>query len=164
MRERLKDVWTFGLALAAMGLSAGAPAAPATPQPKEASAVASVSNTGTLTATVLLQTHAIATWEAGPEATVAKFGEVYTWSPAFFVVRESQPTPIRIRNLQSDDAHNFELLGPHSRRLARFVVAPRSDASHVFTFHKPGPYRSLCVIHQPEMDGQNLVPPATGLK
>src|SRR4051794_30972386 len=60
----------------------------------EASKIVSVtSNTnGPIGATVYVQTHAVAVKETGPKETVAKFGEVYAFSPNFFAVHKDEPT------------------------------------------------------------------------
>src|SRR3954451_11857963 len=60
----------------------------------EASKVVSVSSNtnGPIRATVYVQTHAVAVKENGPKETVAKFGEVYAFSPNFFVVHKDEPT------------------------------------------------------------------------
>src|SRR6185312_5233141 len=68
----------------------------------EASKVVSVSgNTNqTIGATIYVQTHAVAVKETGPKETVAKFGEVYAFSPNFFAVHKDEPTMIHFLNLQ----------------------------------------------------------------
>src|SRR5207244_7506183 len=75
----------------------------------DASRIVSVtSNTnGPVGATVYVQTHAVAVKETGPKETVAKFGEVYAFSPSFFVVHKDEPTMIHFFNLQPDDNHDF---------------------------------------------------------
>lgn len=118
--------------------------------------------TGTQAATtIVLETRAVAVKETGPKATVAKFGEVYAYSPSFFVVRQNQPTAIQLWNLQPDDVHDFELLGPQAHRLIQLALPPLARKSYVFDFHRPGLYTFKCTIHQPEMNGQILVLPTT---
>ncbi|MGH8232726.1 MAG: cupredoxin domain-containing protein [Rhodanobacteraceae bacterium] len=118
--------------------------------------VVSVTQGGQATASIVLETRAVAVKETGPKATVAKFGEVYGFSPTLFVVRENQPTRIRFWNLQPDDAHNFELLSPHANKLIFLALPPLSDKSYIFNFHQPGLYTFKCTIHRPEMNGQIL--------
>lgn len=120
----------------------------------------SISQNGSASAMILVETQRVAVKETGPKETVAKFGEVYAFSPTFFVVRQNQPTRILFWNLQPDDLHNFALFGPQSRELVLLPIPALSDQSLVFDFHKPGLYKFLCTIHQPEMNGQILVLPA----
>ncbi len=128
---------------------------------REASKVVSLSTTGYSYRIILLQTHAVAVKEIGPKATVAKFGEVYVWSPAFFVVRQDEPARIRFWNLQPDDQHDFMLVNPQNQVLMKLLLPPLSDKTYVFIFHKQGVYTFLCTVHQPGMTGQILVlPPA----
>lgn len=119
--------------------------------------IVSVTQGGQATASIVLETRAVAVKETGPKLTVAKFGEVYGFSPTFFVVQENQPTRIRFWNLQPDDAHDFELLGPHAHQLVALALPPLSDVSVIFDFHRPGLYTFRCTLHQPEMNGQILV-------
>lgn len=119
--------------------------------------IVSVTQSGRAAASIVLETRAVAVKETGPKATVAKFGEVYGFSPTLFVVQENQPTRIRFWNLQPDDTHNFELLGPHGHELVVLALPPLSDKSEIFDFHQPGLYTFKCTIHQPEMNGQILV-------
>ena len=154
------------LAVLSSGISAGllltVPAAAGSrpgPALRKFSRIVSISRFGPASASIVLETRAVAVKETGPKATVTKFGEVYAWSPAYFAVREGVPTRIRFWNLQPDDMHTFELLGPHSRRLMLVPLPPLAKRSYVFDFHKPGLYRFVCTIHEPEMEGQILVLP-----
>ena len=52
-----------------------------------ASKIVSVAKEGTPQAEVIILTEAIAIKESGPKETVAKFGEVYAFSPTFIAVR-----------------------------------------------------------------------------
>ncbi len=158
--QRFRVVYGFAAALA---LSTGSLLVHAEPVSELSKVPAMVSITAGSRAatTIVLETRAVAVKETGPTATVAKFGEVYAFSPAFFVVREDKPTAIQIWNLQPDDAHDFELLGPRAQELVDIAVPPLVKKSYVFDFHKPGLYTFKCTIHQPEMNGQILVLSAT---
>lgn len=126
-----------------------------------ASRVVSLSKTGQSNSIILIQTHAVAVKETGPKETVAKFGEVYAWSPSFIAVHQDEPTRIRFWNLQPDDLHDFMLVSPQSQVLMKLPLPPLTDNSYVFTFHEQGIYTFLCSVHTPEMVGQILVlPPA----
>lgn len=161
MRRPLRSALALFPALIAAAVLTRSLAGQPPPHRQRASVVVTVSKTGPFVTTVLMQTHAVAVKETGPKATVAKFGEVYAWSPTFFAVRQNQPTRIRFWNLQPDDYHTFELLGSHSHKLALLTLPPLSDTSYVFTFHRPGLYSFRCTIHEPDMVGQILVLPAS---
>jgi hypothetical protein len=92
----------------------------------EASRVVSVTTNGAVAATILVQTHAVAVKETGPKETVAKFGEVYAFSPAFFAVHRGEPTQIRFWNLQPDDNHDVMLIDPHAQVLMKLLLPPKS--------------------------------------
>lgn len=129
---------------------------------QEASKIVSLSTTGASKAFIVIQTHAVAVKETGPKETVAKFGEVYAWSPSFIAVRQDEPTRIRFWNLQPDDQHDFMLVSPESQVLMKLPLPPLSDKTYVFTFHEQGLYTFICSVHTPEMMGQILVlPPAS---
>jgi plastocyanin len=135
----------------------------------EASRVVSVTTNGSATANILVQTHAVAVKEGGPEETVAKFGEVYSFSPTFLAVHREEPTVIRFWNLQPDDNHDFMLIDPHSQVLMSVLLPPLKETSFVFTFHEEGLFNMICAMHQPSMNAQVLVlpprvPQATGPK
>jgi plastocyanin len=114
---------------------------------------------GAATATVVIQTIAVAVKETESKAQLAKFGEVYAFSPEFFAVYRDQPTRIELWNLQSDDRHDFVLSDAQHKMLMRTTLAPLAKKSLVFTFHHTGLYSFSCSIHQPEMSGQILVMP-----
>ena len=126
----------------------------------EASKIISVNrNTnGPIGATVYVQTHAVAVKETGPKETVAKFGEVYAFSPSFFAVHKDEPTLIHFLNLQPDDNHDFMLYGP-DQVFMKLLLPPLQDTAYVFTFHREGLFNMLCAMHQPSMAGQILVLP-----
>jgi plastocyanin len=124
-----------------------------------AARVVSVTNAGPALANILVQTHAVAVKEGGPKETVARFGEVYAFSPAFIAVRRDEPTLIRFWNLQPDDNHDFMLVDPHSTVLMKVLLPPLQETSYVFTFHEEGLFYFLCAMHQPAMGGQVLVLP-----
>jgi len=108
---------------------------------------------------VTVMTQAVAVKETGPKETVARFGEVYAFSPSFIAARRERPLVVRFWNLQPDDEHDFALLGPKGQVLAFFKLPPLSETVYAFTFHKDGPYDFKCTIHQPGMSGQILVLP-----
>ena len=127
------------LGVLSSGISAGllltvsaAAASRSGPALTKPSRIVSISRSGPASASIVLETLAVAVKEAGPKATVTEFGEVYAWSPAYFAVREGVPTKIRFWNPQPDDMHTFELLGPHSRRLMLVPLPPLAKRSYVF--------------------------------
>lgn len=129
----------------------------------DASKIVSVSsNTNSAVgATIYVQTHAVAVKENGPKETVAKFGEVYAFSPNFFAVHKDEPTLIHFLNLQPDDNHDFMLYAP-DQVFMKMLLPPLRDTAYVFTFHREGLFNMLCAMHQPSMSGQILVlPPRT---
>ena len=79
-----------------------------------ASKIVSVAKGGTPEAEVIILTERIAVKETGPKETVAKFGEVYAFSPTFIAIRREVPTMLTFWNLQSDDEHDFMLAAPDS--------------------------------------------------
>ncbi len=106
---------------------------------------------------ITVLTQAVAIKETGPEETVATFGEVYAFSPAFIAVHRDQPTAISFWNLQPDDVHDFMLVDPDLDVLMKVTLPPLRKTSYVFTFHHEGLFRFYCTMHQPEMSGQILV-------
>src|SRR5713101_7883184 len=78
-----------------------------------ASKIVSVAEEGNAAAEVIVLTEAVAIKETGPKETVAKFGEVYAFSPTFFVVHRDEATLVEFWNLQPDDDHDFMLMDPH---------------------------------------------------
>jgi plastocyanin len=129
-----------------------------------ASKIVSVAKTGNAEAEVIVLTEAVAVKETGPKATVAKFGEVYSFSPTFIAVHRGVPTMLTFWNLQSDDEHDFMLTAPDSSVLMHLKLLPLSKTSYIFTFHKDGIFNFYCTVHQPEMNGQILVSPPIGAK
>lgn len=118
-----------------------------------------VTTNGTAPASLLVQTHAVAVKETGPRETVAKFGEVYAFSPAFLAVYQDEPTRLRFWNLQGDDNHDLMLVAPDATVLLKVLLPPLQETSMVFTFHEAGIYGMYCAMHQPAMSGQILVLP-----
>jgi plastocyanin len=116
-------------------------------------------NGGPVTANILIQTHAVVTRESGARETLARFGEVYAFSPNFITVYRDEPTLIRFWNLQGDDNHDFMLIDPHSTVLMKALLPPLQETSFIFTFHEEGLYNFVCAMHQPAMNGQILVLP-----
>jgi len=127
----------------------------------DATKIVTVTKTGNAEAGVTILTEAVAVKETGPKATVAKFGEVYAFSPTFIAVHRDQPTEITFWNLQPDDEHDFALVGPDLKVLMYVKLDPLAKTTYIFTFHKEGAIDFKCLRHQPEMSGQFLVlPPA----
>jgi len=127
----------------------------------DATKIVTVTKIGNAEAGVTILTEAVAVKETGPKATVAKFGEVYSFSPAFIAVHRDQPTEITFWNLQPDDEHDFALVGPDLTVLMYVKLDPLAKTTYIFTFHKEGAIDFKCLRHQPEMSGQFLVlPPA----
>ena len=125
----------------------------------EASRVVTVTTNGRATASVLVQTQRVAVNETGPQETVAKFGEVYAFSPNFFAVLREEPTRIRFWNLQPDDNHAFMLMSPEPHVLMNVALPPLTEVAYVFTFHEEGLYCFVCSRHPNVMFGQILVLP-----
>lgn len=123
------------------------------------SKVVSVTRAGAAEEGFTVLTQAVAIKETGPKETVAKFGEVYTFSPSFIAVHRGKPTMISFRNLQPDDEHDFMLVDPDSNVLMRVALPPLKEVSYVFTFHRQGLFKFYCTFHQPDMNGQILVLP-----
>jgi len=124
-----------------------------------ATKIVTVSSTGEAEAGITMLTEAVAVKETGPKATVAKFGEVYAFSPSFVAVHREQPTQIEFWNLQADDEHDFALLGPDLTVLMYVKLPPLAKTSYIFTFHREGEIDFKCLRHQPAMSGQILVLP-----
>lgn len=121
--------------------------------------ILSVTTGGSASAVVVIQTQAVAVKETGPKETVAHFGEVYAFSPAFIAVHRDEPTWIRFWNLQPDDDHDFMLMDPHFSVLMKARLPALKETSFVFTFHQEGLFDFVCAMHRPEMNGQILVLP-----
>jgi plastocyanin len=127
----------------------------------DAAKIVTVNPTGEAAAGVTVLTIAVAVKEHGPKATVARFGEVYAFSPEFIAVHRDEPTQIEFWNLQPDDEHDFALLGPDLNVMMYQKLPPLKKTSWVFTFHREGVFVFKCLVHQPAMSGQFLVlPPA----
>ena len=129
-----------------------------------ASKIVSVTKEGKPAAEVIVLTEAVAIKETGPKETVAKFGEVYAFSPTFIAVQREVPTMLTFWNLQPDDEHDFMLTAPDSSVLMHLKLMPLSKNSYVFTFYQEGIFNFYCAVHQPEMNGQILVLPAPEVK
>jgi plastocyanin len=124
-----------------------------------AAKIVSVTAAGKADAEIVVTTQAVAIKETGPRETIAKFGEVYAFSPSFIALRRAVPTMLTFWNLQPDDEHDFMLAAPDSRVLMHLKLAALSKTSYVFTFHQDGIFNFYCAVHQPEMNGQILVLP-----
>jgi plastocyanin len=154
--------WIIVLAVATLARAANAAVAKKGPfflPSGPATKIVTVTETGEAEAEITMLTEAIAIKETGPRATVAKFGEVYTFSPSFLAVRRGQPTRIEFWNLQPDDDHDFALLGADLTVLMYVKLPPLRKTSYIFTFHREGEVDFKCLRHQPEMSGQILVLP-----
>ncbi len=164
----------FALALAlatpprdALAASTATPAAATQPNQRgpfflphgDATKIVTVTKTGNAEAGVTILTEAVAVKETGPKAAIAKFGEVYAFSPTFIAVHRDQPTEITFWNLQPDDEHDFALVGPDLKVLMYVKLDPLAKTTYIFTFHKEGAIDFKCLRHQPEMSGQFLVLP-----
>lgn len=125
----------------------------------ETSKEVSVTTDGSAAEVIYVQTQAMAVKETGPKQTVAKFGEVYAFSPSFICVHRDEPTQIRFWNLQPDDDHDFMLFAPDYKVIMKGMLPPLKETSFVFTFHKEGLYHFICAMHRPAMNGQILVLP-----
>ena len=108
---------------------------------------------------ITVMTQAVAVKETGPKETVARFGELYAFTPSFIAVHREKPTLLRFLNLQPDDEHDFSLLGPGGEVLFYFKLPPLGQAQYFFTFHREGSFDFKCPIHAPHMGGQILVLP-----
>jgi plastocyanin len=126
--------------------------------------IVSVAKEGKAETEVIVLTEAVAIKETGPKETVAKFGEVYAFSPTFMAIRREVPTMLTFWNLQPDDEHDFMLTAPDSTVLMHLKLEPLTKTSYIFTFHKDGIFNFYCAVHQPEMNGQILVLPPIGAK
>jgi plastocyanin len=128
----------------------------------DAAKIVSVTPSGEAQAGTTVLTQAVAVKETGPKEAVAKFGEVYAFSPAFIAVHRGQPTQIEFWNLQPDDEHDFALVGADLKVLMYVKLPPLRKTSYIFTFHREGMIDFKCLRHQPEMSGQILVLPPAG--
>ncbi|HUE29679.1 MAG TPA: cupredoxin domain-containing protein [Verrucomicrobiae bacterium] len=122
-----------------------------------ASKVVTVTRGETAAAGIAVFTQAVTIKETGPKETVARFGEIYAFSPSFLAVHQGEPTVISFRNLQPDDEHDFMLVDPAGNVLMRAILPPLQEISYVFTFHRAGLFTFYCTMHQPDMSGQILV-------
>ena len=125
-----------------------------------ASRVVTVTEKGAAAAGITVLTEAVAIKETGPRATVARFGEVYAFSPAFMAVHLDEPTEISFLNLQPDDDHDFMLVAPDAHVLMNVLLPALRKTTYVFTFHEEGLFTFYCTMHQPEMTGLILVLPS----
>src|SRR5713101_2173970 len=97
MLDRPLAVLTAALSLA------GTTTTPRIPEPSylpdaAASRVVTVTESGAAAAGITVLTQAVAVKETGPRATVAHFGEVYAFAPAFLAVYRGEPTEISFWN------------------------------------------------------------------
>lgn len=160
MRDRLLLVLLAALVLAAKPTKPTPVPEPSYLPDAVASRVLSVTESGPAAAGVTVLTEAIAIKETGPHATVARFGEVYAFSPTFVAVHRDEPTEIGFWNLQPDDDHDLMLVDPDANVLMKVLLPALQKTTYVFTFHKEGLFTFYCTMHQPEMSGQILVLPS----
>jgi plastocyanin len=106
---------------------------------------------------LVVLTERVAVKETGPRETVAKFGEVYAFSPAFLAVPLDKPVEISFWNLQPDDEHDVLFVAPDQSVLMHWNLPPLSKVPFTYTFHKPGIFTVVCAMHRPEMNAQILV-------
>ena len=126
---------------------------------KDASAIVTVTRTGSAQAEITIVTQPVAIKETGPPETIKIFGEVYAFSPQTIIVHRDEPTAVTFWNLQPDDDHDFALLDADLSVLMYQDLPPLKKTSYVFTFHKEGLFDFKCMQHQPAMSGQILVLP-----
>jgi len=120
-----------------------------------ASKVITVTNgEGSAEAGITVLTQAVAIKETGPKETVARFGEVYAFTPSFIAVHRDEPTAISFWNLQPDDDHDFMLVDSNLNVLMMVKLPTLIKTSYVFAFHHEGIFNFYCTMHQPEMSGQ----------
>lgn len=127
----------------------------------EQSKVVSISTTADAQAEIIVLTEEVASKEHGSKAVIKKFGEVYAFAPSFIAVRKDQPTRLTFWNLQGDDEHDFMLADPDLNVMMHVKLKPLTKNSWTFTFHKEGLFTFYCAQHQPAMNGQILVLPAS---
>lgn len=144
----------------------GAASAPHSPEPSSdylpdagGMKIATISESGTALASIVVLTEGVAIQETGPKETVKIFGETYQFAPSYFAVRRDEPTRIEFWNLQPDDEHDVMLFDPDWNTLLKQTLPPLKKRSWIFDFHKEGLYRFYCTVHLPEMAGQILVLP-----
>jgi len=125
----------------------------------EATKIVTATSEGDAETGITVVTQAVVIKEAGPKATIDKFGEVYGFNPNFIAVHRDQPTQIEFWNLQPDDEHDFAIVGPDLKILMYVKLPPLKKTSYVFTFHREGVIGFKCLRHQPAMSGQILVLP-----
>jgi plastocyanin len=166
-RNEIRSIGTIVLALlVAVPVCALAQSPPKKPRKyylpsADASRLVTVTKAGNAEKEITVLTEAVAVKETGPKETVARFGEVYAFSPSLIAVRRNQPTRITFWNLQPDDEHDFALVAPNLDILMYVRLPALKKTSYVFTFHAEGVFDFWCLQHQPEMSGQMLVvPPA----
>ena len=152
-------ILAIAASIATLGMGSMPPLGPTYLPSGAAEKVLSVTSPAPTRNQVVVLTQAVAIKETGPKQTVARFGEVYAFAPAFFVVRQEEPTRISFLNLQPDDLHDLLLADENNSVLMRLALPPQSETVHTYTFHKAGLYNFYCTMHQPAMRGQILVLP-----
>jgi plastocyanin len=164
MKLRAAAIFFFALCCAsnALGASTIAPGDRHFYLPgKAASAIVTVTQSGSARAEITVVTQAVAIKETGPKETIKTFGEVYAFSPSTIILHRDEPTAVTFWNLEPDDDHDFALLDQDLNVVMYEDLPPLKKTSYIFTFHKEGLFNFKCMQHQPAMNGQILVlPPA----
>ncbi|HVB57785.1 MAG TPA: cupredoxin domain-containing protein [Candidatus Acidoferrales bacterium] len=106
---------------------------------------------------VYLQTVLWVSKEAGPPATVKKYGEVYGFSPSTITVMQGERVDLTIRDLQAggDDTHTFTLPAFGINK----DIPPLGVVHVSFVANKAGVFPFHCEFHKPWMSGELVVLP-----
>src|SRR4029450_11641941 len=75
---------------------------------------------------------------------VARFGEMYAFSPTFVAIRRDEPTEISFWNLQPDDDHDFMLVDPDANVLMKVLLPALRKTTYGFTFRGEGLFTVYC--------------------
>lgn len=104
---------------------------------------------------IYLQTVLWVSKEAGPSATVKKYGEVYGFSPSTITVTQGEHVDLTIRNLQAggDDTHSFTLPAFGIDK----TIPPLGVVNVSFVASKAGVFLFHCRYHHPWMSGELVV-------
>ena len=119
----------------------------------ENSKIVTVTRTGKAAAHIIIQTHAMAMKDTDPE-TVARFGEVFAFSPNTIIVHQDEPTQFEFWNLQAEMDHDLMLMDAKHDVMMQMSLAKYKKTSYVFTFHRQGVFDFTCSVHLPGMNGR----------
>ena len=122
----------------------------------ENSKIVTVTPQGKPLAHVIVQIHAVATKDSDPD-TVARFGEVFTFTPNTIIVHQDEPTQIEFWNLQPEMDHDFMMLDAKHDVMMQIQLPKYKKTSYYFSFHKLGVFDFTCSVHLPGMNGQIMV-------